>query len=258
MSRAVHKFEGAVKEVDVRLSVAGGDAGRGPRAQKTEVTVYTLRNGVVRAPCALITQYCARFRVYRVKSKTPLKTRNCLSASSCVRGTEMRVCMQSPHAHTACSTQSHCLRVQVFGPFDYRCMEGQPPALHIGDEQACYEATETAATTWDRVAAAARSRPPRHAHLWGVGCHGADTGAGDARQVRAEDHEESLYASIDLVCDKVQRKLRKLKERVCSLALPFSLWAAACSTPSTCWLCGVFCAHMNRLFHPLMCHCMRF
>ena len=49
MSRAVHKFEGTVKEVDVRLSVAGGDAGRGPRAQKTEVTVYTLRNGVVRA-----------------------------------------------------------------------------------------------------------------------------------------------------------------------------------------------------------------
>ena len=35
--------------------------------------------------------------------------------------------------------------------------------------------------------------------------------------MRAEDHEESLYASIDLVCDKVQRKLRKLKERVRSL-----------------------------------------
>jgi len=34
------------------------------------------------------------------------------------------------------------------------------------------------------------------------------------RQVRAEDQEESLYASVDLVCDKVQRKLRKLKERV--------------------------------------------
>ena len=35
--------------------------------------------------------------------------------------------------------------------------------------------------------------------------------------MRAEDHEESLYASIDLVCDKVQRKLRKLKERVRAL-----------------------------------------
>ena len=32
--------------------------------------------------------------------------------------------------------------------------------------------------------------------------------------MRAEDQEESLYASVDLVCDKVQRKLRKLKERV--------------------------------------------
>lgn len=53
MSRAVHKFEATVKEVDVRLSVSGGDAGRGPRAQKTEVTVYTLRNGVVRPHHAL-------------------------------------------------------------------------------------------------------------------------------------------------------------------------------------------------------------
>ena len=49
MSRAVHKFEATVKEVDVRLSVSGGDAGKGPRVQKTELTVYTLRNGVVRA-----------------------------------------------------------------------------------------------------------------------------------------------------------------------------------------------------------------
>lgn len=47
MSRAVHKFEATVKEVDVRLSVSGGDAGKGPRAQKTEITIYTLRNGVV-------------------------------------------------------------------------------------------------------------------------------------------------------------------------------------------------------------------
>lgn len=68
MSRAVHKFEATVKEVDVRLSVAGGDAGRGPRAQKTEVTVYTLRNGVVRAQCALFALACALRSAYLLAS----------------------------------------------------------------------------------------------------------------------------------------------------------------------------------------------
>ena len=57
VSRAVHKFEATVKEVDVSLSVSGGDAGKGPRVQKTEITIYTLRNGVVRqrllhCPCS--------------------------------------------------------------------------------------------------------------------------------------------------------------------------------------------------------------
>ena len=38
-------------------------------------------------------------------------------------------------------------------------------------------------------------------------------------QVRAEDVEESMYAAIDLVSDKVARKLRKMKEKVLDLVL---------------------------------------
>ena len=44
------KYEAAIKEVDVKLSVSGGDSGKGPKQQKTEITIYTLRNGVVGPP----------------------------------------------------------------------------------------------------------------------------------------------------------------------------------------------------------------
>ena len=33
-------------------------------------------------------------------------------------------------------------------------------------------------------------------------------------QVRVEDVEDSMYASIDLVCDKLRVKLRKMKEKL--------------------------------------------
>lgn len=61
-----------------------------------------------------------------------------------------------------------------------------------------------------------------------ISARGGDTDTRGARQqkvdvtittfrsgvVRVEDAEESLYASIDLVCDKVSRKLQKMKERL--------------------------------------------
>ena len=48
ISKALSKFARATKEVDVTLSVAGGNRGRGDEKQKCEITVFTLRNGVVR------------------------------------------------------------------------------------------------------------------------------------------------------------------------------------------------------------------
>lgn len=49
VAAAVEHFESGVKEVDVKLSVRGGDRGTGAKAQKVEITAYTLRNGAVRA-----------------------------------------------------------------------------------------------------------------------------------------------------------------------------------------------------------------
>lgn len=50
IAKAVEHFESQVKEVDVSLSVRGGDTGtKGVREQKSEVTVHTLRNGSVRS-----------------------------------------------------------------------------------------------------------------------------------------------------------------------------------------------------------------
>ena len=51
VGKVVVKYEAAIKEVDVKLSVSGGDSGsKGPKKQKTEITIYTIRNGVVGPP----------------------------------------------------------------------------------------------------------------------------------------------------------------------------------------------------------------
>lgn len=49
ISKALANFGQEVKEVDVTLSARGGDTGtHGKKEQKVDVTVYTLRNGVIR------------------------------------------------------------------------------------------------------------------------------------------------------------------------------------------------------------------
>lgn len=45
--KSTSKYESAIRKVDVKLSVRGGDRGAGPKEHLAEVTIFTLRNGVV-------------------------------------------------------------------------------------------------------------------------------------------------------------------------------------------------------------------
>lgn len=69
IGNAVHNQHNLLREVDVRMSVRGGETGRGQRLQRCEVTLFTKKHGVVRAEEEADSMYASIDRVSDVISR---------------------------------------------------------------------------------------------------------------------------------------------------------------------------------------------